>query len=145
MTNAATWLLEANRERGDHPAVIDSAGVHTYAEVTAQAERFGSLLLGAGLVPGDRVLLALTDTVAFPICFIGAMRVGVVPVPLNTLLTAEDYAFIAEDSGAAAMVASPSLTQKLPACTQRWVTGTDGPPGWRALDTELGEMQTSIK
>ena len=139
-TNAANELLAPNLvgDRGGRIAFIDKDGPHTYAEVAKGASRFANLLLGAGIEPGQRVLLALHDTVAFPICFLGAMRAGIVPIPLNTLMTADDYAFIAEDCGAAAVVASGALVGLLPQdeALQKFVTD-GGHEGWRELFPEL--------
>jgi benzoate-CoA ligase len=114
--NAAARLLESNLTdgRGERIAFIDKDGAHTYGEVAEQAHRFANLLLRGGIQPEQRVLLALQDTVAFPICFLGAMRAGIVPVPLNTLLPEGDYEFIVEDSRAVAIVASPQLIERLP-------------------------------
>ncbi len=138
--NAAARLLEPNlvHERGDRTAFIDRDGPHAYREVAEQANRFANLLLRAGVRPEQRVLLALHDTVAFPICFLGAMRAGIVPVPVNTLLTESDYAFIAEDSRAAAIVASPDLLERMPTDPQILKYAPNGrgeawPDLWQAI------------
>ncbi len=88
--NAADDLLARNLgpDRAERVAVIDSAGEHTFAEIASAANRFAHLLESAGVRPEQRVLLALDDTVAFPICFLGAIKAGIVPVPVNTQLTA---------------------------------------------------------
>ena len=54
-------------------------------------------------------MLCLEDSVDFPVCFLGAMRAGAIPVPLNTLLTAKDYAYIVADSEAKLLVVSAAL------------------------------------
>ena len=115
--NVATQLLESNlaNDRGARTAVIDRDGAHSYADIAANANRFGNFLLSKGINPGQRALLALTDEVAFAVCFLGAMKAGIVPVPLNTLLTADDYSFIVEDSAASALVASSDLVGQMPA------------------------------
>ena len=114
--NAGVELLDRNIRagRGDRAAVVDKDGAHTFATIAASANRFAGLLRRSGVLPQQRVLLALEDTVAFHVCFLGAMRAGVVPVPLNTMLTAADYDFIFEDSQASGVVASPSLVEKMP-------------------------------
>ncbi len=57
----------------------------------------------------DRVLLALTDTIDFPTAFLGAIKAGIVPVTVNTLLTARDYEYMLADSRARAVVVSEHL------------------------------------
>ena len=109
--NAAVDLL--GRNLGDRPhkvAVIDAEGRYTYAEIAARAERAGAALIGLGLDPGDRVALVLQDGVDFVTSFLGAIRVGLVPIPLNTLFPAPDLAYILSDSGARAVVVSEPLT-----------------------------------
>jgi benzoate-CoA ligase len=113
--NAATDLLDRNlvSERRDRVAVIDRDGTHTYAEIAERANRFANLLAAANVRPEQRILLALEDTAAFPVCFLGAIKAGVVPIPVNTLLTADDYAFMLADSRAAAVVASPTQAERM--------------------------------
>ena len=65
-----------------------------------------------GVRRDQRVLLCLTDTRDFPTVFLGAIRAGVVPVPLNTLLTEDDYKWILHNSGAVAVFVSEELADK---------------------------------
>ena len=106
--NAADALLLPNlvAARFNRIAVIDDAGRYTYDELNARANRFANMLRTRGVASGERVLLCLNDGIDFPVCFLGAMRAGVIPVPLNTLLTAQDYAYIIADSGARLAVIS---------------------------------------
>ncbi|MBF8270850.1 MAG: benzoate-CoA ligase family [Gammaproteobacteria bacterium] len=69
--NAAVELLRANLEgnRGERIAYIDRDGSHSYRSLADRSRQFAHLLTTAGIAPGERVLLALEDTVAFPICF----------------------------------------------------------------------------
>lgn len=109
--NAAVDLIERNlRVRAAKVAFIDAEGRHTFADVADRSARTGAALLGLGLAPGDRVALILQDGIDFVCSFLGAIRAGVVPIPLNTLLPAEDYAYVLADSGArAAIVSEPIL------------------------------------
>ena len=109
--NAADALLAPNLtvERAKRVAYIDDIGRCTYAELNAHVDRFANALRACGVAAGERVLLCLEDGIDFPICFLGAMRAGAVPVPLNTMLTAKDYAYIAADSEAQCVVVSASL------------------------------------
>jgi benzoate-CoA ligase len=109
--NAAEDLLGRNlvKGRGERIAVIDEGGRYSYAAIAARAGRFAGVLERLGIAGEQRVVLCLLDTVDFPTAFLGAIRAGVVPVPVNTLLTAADYDFILADSRAAALVVSAPL------------------------------------
>jgi benzoate-CoA ligase len=112
--NAALDLLDRNLEegRGEALAVIDDAGRYSYAELTERANRFANALEALGFQREERLLLALHDTVDFPTAFLGAIKAGVIPVPVNTLLTEQDYAHMLADSGARGLVVSAPLRAK---------------------------------
>src|SRR5436309_15011375 len=88
--NAAADLVDANVARGLGPKVafIDPDRSLTYAELQAATCRFAAALRTLGLRPEDRLLLLVPDTVDYPVAFWGAIRAGVVVIPLNTFLTA---------------------------------------------------------
>jgi benzoate-CoA ligase len=112
--NAAVDLLGRNLgARAEKTAFIDTDGGHSYAEVAEAAERAAAALTGLGFAPGSRIVLVLHDGVDFVTCFLGAIRAGLVPIPLNTLFTAEDLAYILSDSGASAAVVSEALAAVL--------------------------------
>ncbi|MVA81398.1 benzoate-CoA ligase family protein [Agrobacterium vitis] len=99
--NASAILFDnLARGRADHVAVTGPAGTRTYAELCAEACRFGNALLGAGLTSGDRVLLFLDDTPAYPAALFGALRAGLVPLLINTLTPPELLNFYLQDSAA---------------------------------------------
>ncbi len=81
----------------------------SYARLRAAALGTGTGLLEAGLAPGDRVLLRLANTVDFPLAFLGAVAVGIVPVPVSAALTAGEVARIARAVRPAATLADPAL------------------------------------
>jgi benzoate-CoA ligase len=109
--NAADDLIGRNLEagRGDKPAFIDKSGPHSYAELEQRACRVANLLTARGIGIDDRILMAMTDTIDFPAVFLGAIKAGVVPIPVNTRLTEADYAFMLADSRAKALVVSEAL------------------------------------
>jgi benzoate-CoA ligase len=113
--NAAFDLLDRHvlEGRGQRVAIIDDTGRWTYQAVSERANRTGNALLTRGIEPEQRVLLALLDTVDFPATFLGAMKAGLVPVPVNTLLSPEDYVYLLRDSRARALVVSDTLLPKL--------------------------------
>lgn len=109
--NAAEDLLSRNLQagRGGKTAYIDDTTSLTYAELDARARRFAGALRDAGFRQEERLLLCALDTVDFPTVFLGCLLAGVVPVAVNTLLTADDYAYMLGHSGARAVVVSEPL------------------------------------
>lgn len=91
--------------RGDRLALTGPAGTRTYAELCAEACRWGNGFISLGLKRGDRVLLFLDDTPAYPAAFFGAVRAGFVPLLINTLTPPDLLQFYLADSGAAVAVA----------------------------------------
>ena len=93
--------------RSEKAAIRTVAGDVTYGELAEQVNRCGNVLREMGLVPGDRLLMIVKDCPEFFYLFWGAIKAGVVPVPVNTLLRAPDYQYIIDDSACAAVVYSP--------------------------------------
>ncbi|MPZ23077.1 MAG: AMP-binding protein [Dehalococcoidia bacterium] len=89
--NAALDFVDGNveRGRGENVAFRDSSGELTYGELQERSRRFSAALGGLGVSQEDRVILLMRDTVDFPVAFWGAIRAGAIPVPLNTLLPAD--------------------------------------------------------
>ena len=111
--NAGEALLEAAARRGPH-RLIRCEGQDFSGEALAQlAFALQRALLEKGLVPGDRVLLLLRDTPVFHAAFLGALRGGLVPVPISTLLPPKDVAFIARDADVRAVFVDSALPQAL--------------------------------
>src|SRR5512138_1744841 len=90
--------------RGAKVAIRSAAGEVTYAELAERVNRCGNALLALGLERGARVLMVVKDCPEFFYLFWGAIKAGLVPVPLNTLLRSDDYRYIIEDSGCAALL-----------------------------------------
>jgi benzoate-CoA ligase len=109
--NAADDLVGGNLRagRGDRIAYVDDAGQCTFGELAERVNRFGNHLLSLGLQMEDRVLLAMHDTIDWPVAFLGAIRAGIVPIAVNTLLTPKDYEYMLADSRAKALIVSPAL------------------------------------
>ena len=107
--NFAQHLLEANRGRPAKPAYIDDAETVTYGELDLRVRRCAAGLLALGLRPEERVLVVMQDTVDMPVALLGALYAGVVPVPVNTLLPAEDYAYMLAHCGARVVLVSAAL------------------------------------
>ena len=109
--NAATWLLDRNVDAGraEKLAFTDTSRDLTYGELQTQSCRLANLLRRLGVRREERIAMIMLDTVDFPIVFLGAMRAGIVPVPLNTLLTPEQYAYILSDCRARVLFVSDAL------------------------------------
>src|SRR5436305_14474115 len=111
--NATVDLLERNLRNPDRIAVREAGRTTTYGEQCERANRTCNALLGLGLGMEQRVLLFLLDSADFMACFWGAIKAGLVPVPVNTLLTAADVDYMLRDSRARALVVSDALLEKL--------------------------------
>ena len=112
--NFAQHLLAANASRPGKAAFIDDLGTVSYGALDERVRRLAAGLRGLGLRREERVLLVMQDCNDWPVAFLGAMYAGVVPVAVNTLLTADDYAYMLEHSRAQAVLVSGAL---LPAIT----------------------------
>jgi 4-hydroxybenzoate-CoA ligase len=109
--NAVTWLLDRNVEagRGDKLAYTDTVSELTYRALQQQSCRVANMLRRLGVRREERVAMIMLDTVDFPAVFLGAMRAGIVPVPLNTLLTTDQYAYVLADCRARVLFVSQAL------------------------------------
>jgi benzoate-CoA ligase len=112
--NFAADILERNlvAGRANKPAYIDPRGSWTYGQLADRVERFGHVLRTLGIRREERILIALLDTIDWPTAFLGAIKAGVVAVPVNTLMTEDDYRFMLADSRARLLVVSEDLYPK---------------------------------
>jgi benzoate-CoA ligase family len=111
--NLAADLLARNAARGDRVAYIDDRTRLTYGALQDAVQRFASSLRQQGLRREERVLLLAHDSVEWPVAFLGAIHAGIVPVAVNTLLTADDYAYMLSHSRARAAIVSAALLPTL--------------------------------
>ncbi len=107
--NFAQYLIECNADRAQKTAFVDDDGAITYGELTNRVRHMAAALLATGLRPEERVLILMHDCIDWPVSFLGALYAGLVPVAVNTLLTADDYGYMLEHSRAQAAVVSASL------------------------------------
>jgi 4-hydroxybenzoate-CoA ligase len=119
--NAADYFVARHlREgRGDRVAFTDPWRSLTYAGLDAATARFAAGLRQAGIEREQRIALVMLDTVDFPIAFWGALRAGVIPVPINTMLPADIAGYIVRDSRAAALFVSAPLLEILKPAARR--------------------------
>ncbi len=120
--------------RADKVAIVsDEGGEVTYGQLVERVNRCGNALLGLGAARGDRVLMLIKDAPEFFYVFWGAIKAGLVPVPINTILRAKDYRFMLEDSGCFALVYSPEYATEAEAALDQASPGpvcalrTEGP------------------
>src|SRR5438477_12221125 len=132
--NAST-LLDANLEAGraEKPALLTSEGPVTYRELAGLTGAVASYLTMLGIEREQRILMILDDSPAFPAVFLGAMRIGAVPVPVNPMDRVDNYAYYLDDSYAKVLFVEGSLLPSLEATltTRPWVhvVVVDGDPG----------------
>ena len=113
MTNLAALLFDVARRLPDRPAVSDDRSSRTYRELTERVARLAGGLRAQGLAPGDRVLLSLENCGEFLELLFGCWAAGLCAVPANARLHPREVEFIAEDSGARLLVATPVLAEAL--------------------------------
>jgi benzoate-CoA ligase len=111
--NLAQHLIARNASRADRIAYIDDRTRLSYGELERSLRRFASVLQQHGLRREERVLLLAHDCVEWPVAFLGALYAGIVPVAVNTLLTAADYAYMLAHSRARAAIVSNALLPML--------------------------------
>ena len=108
--NAAVDLIERNlTERPNKIAYIDERGSYSFAELAERVNRCANALTALGLTMETRIMVCLLDTIDFPAVFLGAIKAGLVPIAVNTLLTSSDFDFMLRDSRAQALVVSEPL------------------------------------
>ena len=111
--NASRILFDnLTKGHGTELALTGPAGTRTYAELCTDAARWGHALVSLGLKRGDRVLLFLDDTPAYPAAFFGAVRAGFVPLLINTLTSPELLQFYLADSAATVAIADAEFCSR---------------------------------
>src|SRR5256714_12345312 len=159
--NASRILFDnLGKGRADSLALTGPLGEHTYSELCTEACRWGHGLISLGLQRGDRVLMFLDDTPAYPAAFFGAVRSGFVPLLINTLTTSDLLQFYLSDSGASVAVADAEFCSRFDAAacqhtqlhtlivTNRGAGGHPAPntivaePGLQSFAADLAEADT---
>ena len=115
--NAAALLVDANVEagRGEKIAIYDVAdsSTVTYRDALEMTNRAGNALRELGVRMEERVMLLLPDSPAFVFSFFGAIKIGAVPIPTNTLLKAPDYEYMLNDSRARVLLVHQALLEQI--------------------------------
>lgn len=144
--NATVDLVDRHLAEGrsEKVAFVDPTGSITYGALAARCNRMASMLAAFGIARETRIAVLMLDTIDYPVVFWGAIKAGVVPVLLNTLLNAEQYAYVLDDCRAKALIVSAPLLPvvqpilgKLPFLTHVFVSGGDAPAFALNLSKEL--------
>lgn len=131
---------------GDRVAMIDLGGDQprevTYTELEERMDRFASLIAAAGLSPGDRMAMSIGNRFEFVEIMYGAMRAGIVPVPLNTRLGADTLDYTIRDAGCHAAIIDPAVNDEMAGVAERAGfdvrIALDAPPtGWTDYESAL--------
>ncbi len=109
--NAARFFVDRHVAEGhsDRVAILANGRQVTYGGLAGSVNRVGNALLGLGVGRGHRVLLVLLDGPEFVASFFGAIKIGAVPVPVNTMMRKGDYRYFLDDSQAPVAIVSGSL------------------------------------
>src|SRR5438128_12161890 len=150
--NAVSRLLDRNVDegRGAKLAFTDTVSELSYGELQSQSRRLANLLRRLGVRREERVAMIMLDTVDFPTVFLGAIRAGIVPVPLNTLLTSDPYAYVLADCRARVLFISEALLPvsrdmlgRMPDLDHVIVSGNDA-HGYKKLSDEIARENDSF-
>ncbi len=154
----ATVLVDRHvvEGRGDRVAIYYREQAITYANLLRRVNRAGNALRNRGIEIEDRVILYMADQPAFIESYVGAMKIGAVPVPINVVSTPEELAYYLDDSRAAAIILDADLLSRLPATKPRSLkqvfvvlSGHDTAPSTQHLalsyEAELAEASDELE
>jgi benzoate-CoA ligase family protein len=150
--NAATWFVDRNVAEGHGavPAFRHEDRTLTYADVLDLVNRTGNALLEIGVEPEQRVLMLCLDAPEFIGTFWGAIKIGAVPIPTNTLMRSADYLYFLDDSRAkVAVVSAPLLAEAGPALAEakylKHVLVAGGAPGrFMAYEDRIAKASAAL-
>lgn len=152
--NAASDMVDRHVDdgRAGKAAFIAAGGALTYGDLAARCNRMGNLLKAFGVARETRIAVLMLDTNDYPVVFWGAIKAGVVPVLLNTLLNSEQYAHMLGDCRAKALFVSAPLLPavqpilgKLPFLTHVFVSGGETPAFALDLGSELEQQPAEFE
>ncbi|PYX49369.1 MAG: benzoate-CoA ligase family protein [Acidobacteria bacterium] len=158
--NAASYFIDRhiNEGRGEKIAIECEERRVTYRQLLEAVNKVGNALTGAGVRIEERVFLLLLDTPEFAACFFGAIKMGAVAVPVNTLLKPADYEFLLNNSRARVAIVSASLLPQLHAIPSEKLlylqkiiivgeSERPGMPGFQAqsFDSWIGNASASLE
>ncbi len=142
--NAAVPFIDRHLDemRGGKAAIVfdDTGETVSYMQLAERVNRCGNLLRSLAWEPGGRVLIVIKDCPEFFYLFWGAIKAGLTPVPLNTLLRADDYQYIIDDSECAGLVYSPECRNEI----ARALSGSAHQPAFILCTEGLGSVSDML-
>ncbi|MCX7856825.1 MAG: benzoate-CoA ligase family protein [Deltaproteobacteria bacterium] len=113
--NQVEVLLERHikEKRGKNQAIVYGNDIITYENLHMMANKLGNALKNIGIEPENRVLIVLNDSPEFVATYLGTMKIGAIPIPVNTLASPKDYLFFLKDSRAKVLFIESELYEKL--------------------------------
>ncbi len=113
--NMVSLYLDRHIEqgRGDRTAIYYKDLKYTYRDINELTNRAGNAFLGLGVKKGDRVIMMMYDSPYWVAVYLGAMKIGAVPVPVNILATPSNLAYFIQDSQASVLVVEQDLLEKV--------------------------------
>ena len=151
--NLGYWNAAAAARYPDKIAIFDLSRDPprkvTYAELELRLDRVASTLARLGMSPGDRLAMAISNRFEFVETMFGAMRAGVVPVPLNTKLGPDALRYVIEDSGAVGAVVESAANANVARIVDDLglglrVTLDDEDKGWLDYESELARSDATF-
>lgn len=136
--NVAVPFIDRHLDEGraDKVAIYTIEEEVTYRQLAQNVNKWGNALTDLSLTPGDRALMVVKDCPEFYYLFWGSIKAGIIPVPLNTLLRAKDFAFIIEDSGCRSVIYSPEFADEVEAALDQVATK----PAHVSMVAGIGEL-----
>ncbi|HWC17663.1 MAG TPA: benzoate-CoA ligase family protein [Terriglobales bacterium] len=152
--NATSHFVDRHLTEGRAKKIAIECGDEkvTYSQLAERVNRAGNALKSLGVHREQRVALLLLDTPDFAYCFFGAIKIGAVAVPLNTLLTASDYEYLLNDSRTEVVIVSAPLLSRLQAIPSEHlqylktiVVAGDVLPGFASLGSLMNASSAELK
>ena len=144
--NLGYWCAGPVRQMPDAVAIVDLSGGHertiTYGALDVELDRFAAWTLRAGLAPGDRLAMVVGNRYEFVVAMYGAMRAGIVPVPVATKIGPDILRYILKDAECRAAIVEPKTNAfAVDACNEvpmiaRVALG-DVPDGWQSYQDTI--------
>jgi len=129
------------REHADAEFAVQGDRRINYRDALAETNRLANALVGAGLEPGDRIAILSKNSIEYALLYYACAKAGVVPVPLNYRLAANEWAFIINDSGATLVIAADEFVGAIDGIRSELanvksyvgvnIEGMDGIEGWQ--------------